>query len=97
MGKVWAQREELSLPAANTRATAHVTVCWLCCRGTWADGWMHTGRTRRKGKELKSDVKKEMLMKVKISSGEGKPGLRNSVGPLCPAPFWVKLLGARGF
>lgn len=38
MGKVWARREELSLPAANTRATAHVTVCWLCCRGTWADG-----------------------------------------------------------
>ena len=73
-GKVWARREELSLPAANTRATTHVTVCWLCCQGTWTDGWMHTGRRRREMKELKSDVKKEILMKVERSSGEGDPG-----------------------
>lgn len=52
-GKVWARGEELSLPAANTGTTAHVIVCWLCCRGTWADGWMHMGRRRREGKELK--------------------------------------------
>lgn len=32
---------------------------------------------RRKGKELKSGVKKEILMKVKGNSGEGEPGLKN--------------------
>jgi len=35
---------------------------------------MHTGRRRREMKELKSDVKKEILMKVERSSGEGDPG-----------------------
>ena len=62
----------MSLPAANTGATAHVTVCWLCCRGTWADGWMHVGRRTRKGKELKSDVKKEILVKVKKEQWGGR-------------------------
>lgn len=96
MGKVWAQSRELSLPAADTGATAHVTVCCLCCRGTWADGWKHAGRRRRKGKKLKSDMIKEILMKVKRSSGEGEPGLRNSVGsPMC-CTFLGKTAWAKG-
>lgn len=39
MGKNCAQREEQSLLAANTRAPAHVTLCWLCCQrhGRWMD------------------------------------------------------------
>lgn len=96
MGKVLAWREEQSLPAANTRAPAHVIVCWLCCRGTWADGWMHMGR-RREGEKLKSDVTKEILMKVKRSSGEGEPGLRNSVRSPMPCTFLDKSIWGKGF
>lgn len=61
--KKCAQRKELSLPAASSGAPAHVTVCWLCCRGTWQmDGCSWAGGGE---KELRSDVKEEVAMKVK--------------------------------
>lgn len=35
-----------------------------------ADGWMHMGRRRTERKQLKSDVKEEMLMKVERNRRE---------------------------
>lgn len=39
------------------------------------------------GKELRSDVKEKMVMKVEGSGGETEPGLRNSVWSLVPCSF----------
>lgn len=52
---------------------------------------------RREGEKLKNDVTKEILMKVKRSSGEGKPGLRNSVGSPMPCTFLGKSIWGKGF
>lgn len=54
-------------------------------------------RWRRKGKELKSDMKREIMMKVKRSSREGEPGLRNSVGSPMPYTFLGKIAWGKGF
>lgn len=52
---------------------------------------------RREGEKLKSDVTKEILMKVKRSSGEGEPGLRNSVRSPMPCTFLDKSIWGKGF
>lgn len=90
IGKNCAQREEQSLLEANTRAPAHVTLCWICCQrhGRWMDAH------RTEGKELKSDVKGEMLMKVERNRRE-----RLIWEALCglwsAAAFWVGLFGLK--
>lgn len=70
--------EGRTVSASSKHRSYSTRHCLLALLPGDTDGQMHMGRRRKERKELKSDVKKEILMKVERSSGEGEPGLRKS-------------------